>query len=453
MSTHGHGSHPDRFAELKPPMLQDQALAEANRCLFCYDAPCTRACPTHIDVPGFIKKIASGNLRGSARTILEANILGASCARVCPTEVLCEGACVLNDLHAKPIDIGRLQRHATDWVLDKNERLFQPGLPRGMRVAVVGAGPAGMGCAAELARLGYEVTVFEAAELPGGLNSTGVAEYKMNMATALKEIEWVRELGVDVKLGTPVVPDAEARDGDVTVGSLESRFGAVFLGLGLGAVRDLGIPGEDLPGVRDALELIAELKVDRAKAAAGIGRRVVVVGGGNTAIDAVTQSARLGAEEVTLVYRRGPEDMTAYAHEVELAKHDGVRFIFQAQPVAFEGNGRVQGLRVVRVEPQGRPDGSGRQSYAPVPGSETVIPADTIVKATGQTPRDRLFHAIPGLIVDKGRPVHDPLTMQTGNPRFFTGGDCANGGKEVVNAVAEGKRAARGIDRWLARRS
>src|SRR5262245_34667505 len=183
-----HGA--DRFAELKPPMSPDQALAEANRCLYCYDAPCTCACPTHIDVPAFIKKIATGNLRGAARTILEANILGASCARVCPTEVLCEGACVLNDLTHKPIDIGRLQRHATDWVLDKNERLFAPGLPRGVRVAIVGAGPAGLGCAAELARLGYEVTVFEAAALPGGLNSLGVAEYKMTMATALKAIEW-----------------------------------------------------------------------------------------------------------------------------------------------------------------------------------------------------------------------------------------------------------------------
>jgi glutamate synthase (NADPH/NADH) small chain len=207
--------------------------------------------------------------------------------------------------------------------------------------------------------------------------------------------------------------------------------------------------------VRDALELIAELKADKATAAARLGKRVVVIGGGNTAIDAVTQSARLGADEVTLVYRRGPEEMTAYAHEIELAKKDGVRFLFQAQPVAFVGNGRVQGLEIVRVEPADRSDAAGRRAYAPVAGSETVLPADTVVKATGQTPRDELVRALAerGVVIDRGRPVHDPLTMQTGNPRYFTGGDCANGGKEVVNAVAEGKRAARGIDRFLARRT
>src|SRR5262249_28152937 len=272
----------EAFREIKPPLGLDEALAEANRCLFCYDAPCTRACPTHIDVPAFIKKITTGNLRGSARTILEANILGASCARVCPTEVLCEGACVLNDLQKKPIDIGRLQRHATDWVLDKKERMFAPGIPRGQRVAVVGAGPAGLGCAAELAQLGYAVTVFEAASVPGGLNTLGVADYKMTADTALREIEWVRELGIEIRLGARVTP-ADLPD-------LEARHDAIFLGVGLGAVRRLSIPGEELPGVRDALELIAELKIDRAAAARSIGRRVLVVGGGNNALDAGTQT-------------------------------------------------------------------------------------------------------------------------------------------------------------------
>jgi glutamate synthase (NADPH/NADH) small chain len=451
-----HGAD-DAFAELKPPLGSDQALAEANRCLMCYDAPCTRACPTHIDVPGFIKKIASANLRGSARVILEANILGASCARVCPTEVLCEGACVLHDLHEKPIDIGRLQRHATDWLMASGERLFAPGLPRGQRVAVVGAGPAGLSCAAELAQLGYGVTVYEASALPGGLNTVGVAEYKMTAATSLKEIEWVRELGIEVRLGTRVVPGtasdennpSEVTPDTVTLGTLEARFDAIFLGLGLGAVRALGIPGEDLPGVLDALELIALLKTDRAAAARKVGRRVVVIGGGNTAIDAVTQSARLGAAEVTLAYRRGPEEMTAYDHEVELAKHDGVRLAFGVQPVAVVGNGKVEGLRVTQLAPSTQTDASGRRTWQPVPGSETVLPADTVVKATGQDARLALLRAIPGLVLDGTRPVHDPLTMQTSSPRYFTGGDAANGGKEVVNAVAEGKRAARGIDRVL----
>jgi len=441
----------DAFDELKPPLSHDQALAEANRCLYCYDAPCTRACPTHIDVPAFIKKIGTGNLRGSARTILEANILGASCARVCPTEVLCEGACVLNDLHKKPIEIGRLQRHATDWVWGKKERLLTPGLPRGLRVAVVGGGPAGLSCAAELAQLGYGVTVFEAGAVPGGLNTLGVAEYKMTAATSLREIEWVRELGITLRLATRVVPGpaGDAAAATVTLGTLEVGFDAIFLGLGLGSVRPLGLRGEDLPGVRDALELIAALKTDRAAAARGLGKRVVVIGGGNTAIDAVTQSVRLGAEEVTLVYRRGPEEMTAYAHEIELAKRDGARFVFRAQPVAIVGNGRVEGLEIVQLEPSDRTDASGRRVFVPIAGSQTILPADTIVKATGQTAHTDLLAAIPGLVLDGTRPVHDPLTMQTSNPRYFTGGDAANGGKEVVNAVAEGKRAARGIDRVL----
>ena len=426
------------FAELEPAMGLDLALAEAHRCLACHDAPCTRACPTHIDVPAFIKKIATGNRRGAARTILEANILGASCARVCPTEVLCEGACVLGGEGARAIAIGRLQRHATDWVIAKRERLFAPALKRGRRVAVVGAGPAGLACAAELARLGYDVTVFEAAPRPGGLNVHGIAEYKMTASTALAEIAWVAELGVEIRCGVRVGPG-----GDVTLGELEKRHDAVFLGVGLGRGRDLEIPGEMLGGVRDALDFIRELKIDRGGALTRAGKRVVVVGGGNTAIDAATQAVRLGADEVTLVYRKSRAEMPAYDHEVERARRDGVKLVFCAQPARVVGRDRVEGLECLRVSRDER----GR--YLPVPGATPTIAADTVLKATGQSPRTDLLKAVVGLRVDeRGRPRHDPLTMQTHNPRYFVGGDAASGGAEVVHAVAEGKRAARGIHRW-----
>ena len=388
------------FADIAPPLTNDAALLEANKCLFCHDAPCTIACPTHIDVPAFIKKIASGNLRGSARVILEANPFGHSCARACPVEVLCEGACVLNDRDEQPIKIALLQRHATDVVLERKLRLFEPGPNTGKRVAIVGAGPAGLACARDLRRHGHAVTVFEAQPQPGGLNTYGIAEYKLKADVALAEVQDILDLGVELKTG-------------VTVASLEpllASYDAVFVGIGLGSTKRLGIPGEELPGVVDALTFIEHLKTHPYRETA-VGRHVVVIGAGNTAIDAVTQAKRLGAATATIVYRRGERDMPCYHYEYELAKHDGCGFRFNAAPQRVLGNGAVAGLEVRTTS-----------------GTET-IPCDMVIVAIGQQERS--------------------LVVPRTDPRVFVGGDCANGGAEIVNAAAEGVAAAKKIDAVL----
>jgi glutamate synthase (NADPH/NADH) small chain len=390
------------FADIAPALTPDYALLEANKCLFCYDAPCTVACPTHIDVPAFIKKIATGNLRGSARVILEANPFGHSCARACPVEVLCEGACVLNDRDEQPIKIALLQRHATDYVLERKLKLFQPGKPTGKKVAIVGAGPAGLSCARDLRRWGHAVTVFEAKPQPGGLNTYGIAEYKLKADVALAEVQDILDLGVELKLG-------------VIVDSLEPllmKYDAVFVGVGLGKTKRLGIPGEDLDGVVDALTFIEHLKTHPYHETR-VGKRVLVIGAGNTAIDAVTQAKRLGAESSTIVYRRGEDDMPCYDYEYELAKRDGCSFRFHAAPKRIVGNGRVEGLEV----------------EAPDKTRET-IPCDMIIVAIGQGARGE-------------------FVTPTGNPKVFVGGDGANGGAEIVNAAAEGVRAAAEIHRRL----
>jgi glutamate synthase (NADPH/NADH) small chain len=427
------------FAELKPALTQDEAMAESSRCLFCWDAPCTRACPTHIDVPAFIKKILSGNLRGSARTILEANVLGASCARVCPTEVLCEGACVLNDLHHKPIRIGQLQRHATDFAMSRNLRPFERGPRRAGRAAIIGAGPAGLACAAELLRLGYEATVFEASNVAGGLNATGVAEYKMTPETAAREVGWLVESGVQIKTGVRIGVDLKLEE-------IERQFDAVFVGVGLGRIGKLGIPGDELPGVVDAIDFIAQLKTRRSQVK--IGQRVAVIGGGNTAVDAVTQAQRLGAEEVYMIYRRGPEEIPAYKHELELARLSGCRFMYLSNPVRILGRGKVEAIELAHMR-LGAPDASGRRKPEPAGGDNLVLPIDTVIPATGQQPRSELLESLPGVRLDRGRVAVDERTMQTSNPRYFAGGDCVSGGQEVVNAVAEGKRAAAGIAAYI----
>src|SRR6476660_4311687 len=430
------------FADINPPLTEAQALEEGSRCLFCHGAPCIKACPTEIDVPQFIRQILTGNARGSARTILEANILGHSCARVCPTSVLCEGACVLNAQGKKPVEIGKLQRYAVDPVIAGGTQLFQAGAANGRRVALIGAGPASLSCAAELRQRGYETVIFDANPQPGGLDTYGIAAYKMRAADVEKEVAMVRALGVEIRSATAV-------GRDMSIAQLEREFDAIFLGIGLGTTDDLNIPGEDLSGCRDAISFIEETK-SREFAEVPVARRIAVIGGGNTAIDVVTAARRLGAEEVYMVYRRGPEEMSAFDYEYELAKKDTVMFWWQAMPVRIIGDdhGHVAALECVRTE-RGAKDARGRSSFVPVPGSECRLEVGMVVKALGQKRKTDFLQQIAGLQLKNGCVVADAQTMRTTNPKYFAGGDCVNGGGEVVDAVAHGKRAALGIDQML----
>ncbi len=426
-----------RFPDLHPPLDRTAALAEANRCLFCFDAPCTQACPTHIDVPRFIKKIASDNLEGSAKTILEANILGLSCSRACPVDVLCQGACVLHHYNKQPIEIGRLQRFAMDALHESGAPLpFTPGEDTGKRVALIGGGPASLACAAELRRRGVAAVIYDARPLPGGLNTYGIAEYKLTLAASLREIDMLAQLGVEFRFDTIV--DA------AMLATLEAEYDAVFLGMGLGAIHRLGIAGEEMPGVTNALEYIAGYKRGAITSAP---RRVAVIGAGNTAIDAANAARRLGAEDVTMVYRRGPEQMSAFDFEYEHAKQEGVRFLWHVKPVGLHGDGKLEGLELARLEATA--DGS----LVEVPGGTFVVPVDLIVLAIGQaTHTDFLAStgSVPAKVkLERGRVLIDRVTGQTSNPKYFAGGDCTNGGREVVDAVADGKRAAIGMAAWL----
>ena len=429
------------FAEISPLMTPRQAAIEAARCLYCFDAPCTMACPTHIDVPAFIKKICTGNLRGSAREILSANILGHSCGRVCPTEVLCEGACVMLEKGESPIEIGRLQRYAVEQVLAKNVPLFHPGLPNGKRVACIGSGPASLGCAAELAKYGYAVSVYERRGLPGGLNTYGIAAYKVRAASSVREVEFIQQLGVKVCQNTEI-------GRDLSFAELEKQSEAIFIGVGLGETWPLDLPGEDFHGVFGAIEFIEKTKTN-AFPEVEMGRRVACIGAGNTAIDVVTAARRLGAESVYLIYRRGEPEMPAFAYEYELAKHDGVSFLWQTHPVRILGNaGVVTGLECVRTR-LALPDAKGRRSPAPIPGTEFKLDVDMVVGAVGQKPTTDFLRAVNGLELNSDGTVKISDRHQTGNPKYFAGGDCTNGGTEVVDAVAEGMSAAKGLDEWL----
>lgn len=435
----------ENFADINPPLTPSMALEAGSRCLFCYDAPCIKACPTGIDVPQFIRQILTNNLTGSARTILSANVLGHSCGRVCPTSVLCEGECVLNAEGKKPVEIGRLQRYAVDHVLDRGIQVLKAGEANGRRVALIGAGPASLSCAAELRQFGYETVIFDARRKPGGLNTYGIAAYKMRAVDAVREVEMIRGLGVEIRNGVEV-------GHDISLEQLEREFEAIFIGIGLGETEDLDIAGEDLDGCGDALSFIEDTKTHSFTELC-VGARVAVIGGGNTAIDVATAARRLGAEDVYMVYRRSREEMSAFDYEYELAAGDAVRFVWQAAPlrVIAGPDGKVQTLECVRTQPAA-PDASGRRFYQPIPGSEFRLNVEMVVKALGQKKKLKFLGAVPGLRLENGRVAVNSETMQTANSKYFAGGDCVNGGAEVVDAVAHGKRAARGIHATISSR-
>ena len=425
------------FADSKPPLDRPRALVDAARCYFCFDAPCVEACPTGIDVPSFIRNISTDNLRGAALDILEPNIFGGACARVCPTEVLCEDACVRTAQEGKPVRIGLLQRYATDWLLASGEQPFARAAATGKRVAVVGAGPAGLAAAHRLARLGHAITVFEARAKPGGLNEYGIATYKIVDDFARKEAAFVLGVGgIDVRYGT-------ALGREVTLGGLRADFDAVFIATGLAGVRALEAEGAALGGVRSAVDFIAELRQAGDVSRLPVGRRIVVIGGGNTAIDIAAQTRRLGAEDVTIVYRRGPAAMGATRHEQEFAQTGGVRIKHWARPSRLIG----EGGHVVAAEfERTRETDGGRLTGT---GETFAVPADMVFTAIGQAfVEDPVSGDGETLDTVDGRiAVNDEgATSLSG---VYAGGDCVPGEDLTVQAVEDGKLAGLAIDRYL----
>jgi dihydropyrimidine dehydrogenase (NAD+) subunit PreT len=428
------GEYASNFSDLHPRLGHHEALVAADRCYFCYDAPCMTACPTAIDIPMFIRQISTGNPLGSAKTIFEQNILGGMCARVCPTETLCEDACVRNTAEERPVEIGRLQRYATDIAMETGRQFFQRKPSTGKRIAVVGAGPAGLAAAHRLAVNGHDVTILEAREKSGGLNEYGIATYKTVDDFARREVAYVTAIGgISIENG-------RALGRDFSLSDLVADYDAIFLGMGLAGVNGLGVEGEHLSGVDDAVAFIAELRQASDKAAIPIGRRVIVIGGGMTAIDAAIQARLLGAEEVTICYRRGKENMNASAWEQDLATSKGVIIRHWLQPKTIIGkDGRVAGIEVEYTAIRdGRLTGTGETG---------ILAADQIFKAIGQT-----FSAsgLGALQFDKGRIVVDG-EGHTSLDKVWAGGDCIGRGEDLtVSAVAQGRDAAESINRMLA---
>ncbi|MCA1029789.1 NAD(P)-dependent oxidoreductase [Bacillus timonensis] len=433
------------FAEVHPGLSNQDALEEANRCLYCYDAPCIQACPTGIDIPTFIKKIASGNLKGSAKTIMTSNPVGASCARVCPTEELCEGACVLNH-STKPIMIGNLQRYATDWAMKNEQVLFKAGEKNGKKVAIIGGGPAGLSAARELALFGYDVTIYEAEKEAGGLNTYGIVSFRLPQAVSYWEVDQVKSLDVKIMTNTRVGQDISAKE-------IMDSYDAVVLAIGMSSVPMLGIDGEDAKGVYDAIEFVKDTKT-KPITNEFLGKKVVVIGAGNTAIDGATCSVRLGAENVKILYRRTLEEMTAYDFEYEFAKQDGVEFRWLTAPkrIITNDNGEVTGIECFKME-LGEPGEDGRRRPTPVKGSEFVLAVDVVIKAIGQSRYVSLIEEF-GLEHDGGVVKVEKSTQQTSNEKVFACGDVifgkGQGEAMVVTAAQQGKDTAYAIHKRFA---
>lgn len=431
------------FSQIKPLMNETQAYYESSRCLFCYDAPCIKACPTGIDIPLFIRQINSGNSMGAAKTIYDSNWLGHACGQVCPTEVLCEGSCVYNHQDVNAIEIGRLQAYATDKAIVQGKKLFTLAKPNEKKIAVIGAGPAGISCACELRMLGYEVDIYEQKPKPSGLVAHGVAPYKITNEAGLDEIAYLqRQFEFNVIYNHPVKTGEELK-------KLEKNYSAIFIGIGLGSTGSINIPGEELENCVGAVEFVEELRTKHNKVK--VGKRVMVLGGGNTAMDAASESCRMGAESVIIAYRRSREEMGAYNFEYDLAKDVGAKGMFNVTPVEIIGDtkGRVKGIKFIRNE-------SAYGKIKSIPGSEFVEHCDMVILATGQSKQVEFLELIDNIMLDKKGRILDNRGRvivnehyQTNNPKYFAAGDAVNGGVEVVNAVAEAKVAARGIHKWL----
>ncbi len=421
------------FSDLHPRLDKHEALVAADRCYFCYDAPCMTACPTAIDIPLFIRQISTGNPLGSAKTIFDQNILGGMCARVCPTETLCEQACVRNTAEDRPVEIGKLQRYATDIAMEQEHQFYCRKAPSGNSVAIVGAGPAGLAAAHRLSLHGHSVVMFEAREKAGGLNEYGIATYKATEDFAQRELAYVTAIGgIDIRSG-------QALGRDFSLSDLTAQYDAVFLAVGLAGVNALAIEGEELDGVEDAVDFIAALRQAADKAEVPIGRRVVVLGGGMTAIDAAIQSKLLGAEEVTICYRRGKENMNASAYEQDLATANGVIIRHWLAPKRILGEeGKVAGIEVEYT--------AMRDGKLVGTGENGLIAADQIMKAIGQS---FLGSGLGALQLEGGKIAVD-VEGRTSMERVWAGGDCVGMGEDLtVSAVAQGRDAAESINRVL----